>query len=204
MGQGRGALTEAPDLGNHLPQKVRVKQPGLPSNDLDPIERRNREISLFQKDITRRRKKKLRSISARLCVFVFLPTLLVGWYVFQIATPIYATKSEFLILQADAQGGSGTGGLLTGTQFATSQDSIAMQSYLQSKDTMLRLDSDAGFKSHFTPGHIDPIQRLGDDPTNVEAHETFQKNVKVGYDPTEGVLRMEVIAAAPETSLRFS
>ena len=117
---------------------------------------------------------------------------------------MYATKSEFLILQADNQGGSSIGGLLSGTQFATSQDSIAVQSYLQSKDAMLRLDQDVGFKSHFTQEFIDPIQRLTADPTNEEAFKTYQKNVKVGYDPTEGVLRMEVVAADPATSARFS
>ena len=69
---------------------------------------------------------------------------------------------------------------------------------------MLRLDQDVGFKSHFTQSFIDPVQRLTEDPTNEEAFKTFQRNVKVGYDPTEGVLRMEVIAADPQTSAQFS
>jgi capsular polysaccharide transport system permease protein len=187
-----------------LPQTVPDKDANLPSSNVNPVEQRNREISEIQADITRRRRRKLRMLGARLGFFVLLPTLLAGWYFFAIATPMYATKSEFLILQADSQGGSGLGGLLTGTQFATSQDSIAVQSFLQSKDAMLRLDSDVGFKSHFTQEFIDPIQRLGDDPSNEEAYKSYQKKVKVGYDPTEGVLRMEVIAADPETSARFS
>jgi len=133
-----------------------------------------------------------------------LPTLVAGWYYYRIATPMYATNAEFLILQADNQGGSGLGGLLSGTQFATSQDSIAVQSYLQSKDAMLRLDGDVGFKSHFTQDFIDPIQRLGAAPSNEAAYKLYKKNIKVGYDPTEGVLRMEVIAADPAVSAQFS
>jgi capsular polysaccharide transport system permease protein len=187
-----------------LPQTVPADDTRLPSRDLNPVERRNREISDIQADITRRRRQKLRMLGARLAFFVMLPTLLAGWYFYAVATPMYATKSEFLILQADSQGGAGLGGLLSGTQFATSQDSIAVQSYLQSKDAMLRLDQDVGFKSHFSQRDIDPIQRLSENPTNEEAYKIFKKMVKVGYDPTEGVLRMEVIAADPQSSAQFS
>jgi capsular polysaccharide transport system permease protein len=190
---------------DRLPQTVPDRKQDLPAQPLDPAIRRAREISDIQRDIARRRRLKFASLLARLSVFVFLPTALAGYYFYALATPMYATKSEFLILQADTQAGSGGfGGLLSGTQFATSQDSIAVQSYLQSKDAMLRLDADVGFKSHFTQESIDPIQRLEEDPTNEQAHALYQKHVKVGYDPTEGVIRMEVIAADPATSARYS
>jgi len=116
---------------------------------------------------------------------------------------MYAAKSEFLILKADNTGG-GALGLLSGTQFATSQDSIAVQSFLQSKEALIRLDGDIGYKSHFTQEWIDPLQRLNENPTNEEAYKTYQRNVKVGYDPTEGSIRMEVTAADPEVAAQFS
>lgn len=200
--------TEPPaekDARIQLPQTLPKGGETLPSTHLSPADQRNRQIFEIQQDIARRRRRKLQMLMARLTAFVFLPTLLAGWYFFSFATPMYATKSEFLILQADSQGGSGgLGGLLSGTQFATSQDSIAVQSYLQSKDAMLRLDSDVGFKSHFTQQSIDPIQRLAPNPNNEEAYAIYKKRVKVGYDPTEGVLRMEVVAADPMVSARFS
>ncbi|WP_299674150.1 capsule biosynthesis protein [uncultured Roseobacter sp.] len=189
-----------------LPQTTPLDRETLPATEhLSPAELRDRQISEIQQDITRRRRRKLAMLLTRLSFFVFLPTILAGWYFYAVATPMYATKSEFLILQADSAGsGSGLGGLLSGTQFATSQDSIAVQSYLQSKDAMLRLDDEVGFKSHFTQDSIDPIQRLTADPSNEQAYRTYQKNVKVGYDPTEGVLRMEVIAADPGVSANIS
>lgn len=187
-----------------LPQTATVKKTELSTETISPSDRRMREISEIQQDIARRRRRKLALLSARLGIFVFLPTFLAGLYFYVIATPMYATTSQFLILQADSAGGSGIGGLLSGTQFATNQDSIATQSYLQSKDAMVRLDKDEGYKAHFANPDIDPIQRLSPDASNEEAYKLYKKTVKIGYDPTEGVIRMEVIAAEPEVSARFS
>ncbi|MCR9126604.1 MAG: capsule biosynthesis protein [Rhodobacteraceae bacterium] len=187
-----------------LPQRIEPKKQALPSTEVSPQQSRNREISEIQKDIAKRRRRKMALLSTRLAFFVMLPTLIAGWYFYVAATPMYATKSEFLILQADGAGGQALGGLLSGTQFATNQDAIAVQSYLQSKDAMLRLDSDVGFKSHFSQGWIDPIQRIATDASNESAYKTFKKNVKIGYDPTEGVVRMEVVAADPQIATEFS
>ncbi|MEO9777612.1 MAG: capsule biosynthesis protein [Sedimentitalea sp.] len=187
-----------------LPQTVPGVHPSLPSVELSPAERRNHEIGQIQRDMMRRRRRKLMFLLTRLSFFVLLPTILAGLYYFKLATPIYASNSEFLILKADNSGGSGLGGLLSGTQFATTQDSIAVQSYLQSKDAMLRLDRDMGFKERFSQDWIDPIQRLSPDATNEEAYRTYKKYVKIGYDPTEGVIRMEVSAPDPIVSTDFS
>ncbi|MFV0512587.1 MAG: capsule biosynthesis protein [Jhaorihella sp.] len=195
---------ERPESRIQLPQTVPAGKQTLPSTDLNPMERRMREIGDIQRDIARRRRRKLALLMTRLAFFVLLPTFIVGWYFYTVATPMYATKSEFLILKADNSGGGGLGGLLSGTQFATSQDSIAVQSYLQSKDAMLRLDRDVGFKSHFTQPWIDPIQRLSPAPSNEEAYKIYRKYVTIGYDPTEGVLRMDVAAADPEVAAEYS
>ena len=186
-----------------LPQTIPSAKTTLPSTELSPAERRNREIAEIQRGIAKRRRRKLLALTARLAFFVGLPTVVAGYYYYSVATPMYATKSEFLILTSDGTSGA-VGGLLSGTQFATSQDSIAVQGFLQSKDAMLRLDRDSGFKAHFTQDWIDPIQRLNPAPSNEEAYKTYKKNIKIGYDPTEGVIRMEVSAADPHVSAEFS
>lgn len=195
---------EKPSPRIQLPQTVPTGKQTLPSTEVNPIEKRMREIGEIQRDIARRRRRKLALLMTRLAFFVMLPTIIVGWYFHSLATPMFSSKSEFLILKADNSGGGGLGGLLSGTQFATSQDSIAVQSYLQSKDAMLRLDQDVGFKAHFTQPWIDPIQRLSENASNEEAYKTYQKNVKIGYDPTEGVIRMEVTAADPLVAANYS
>ncbi|MFX0541905.1 capsule biosynthesis protein [Roseovarius sp. S4756] len=187
----------------HLPQTMPA-QTTLPSTHLSPAERRSEEIGRIQRDIGKRRRRKLLLLFTRLAAFVFLPTLLAGYYYYGVATPMYSTKSEFLILSNDGGGGGGLGGFKLPSQFATGQDAIATQSYLLSKDAMLRLDRDVGFREHFSQPWIDPIQRLDADASNEEAYKLYKKYMKIGYDPTEGVLRMEVSTADPEVSAEFS
>ncbi|SEK56240.1 capsule biosynthesis protein [Roseovarius nanhaiticus] len=187
-----------------LPQTMPA-QTTLPSTHLSPAERRGEEIMRIQKDIGKRRRRKLLLLLTRLAAFVFLPTLLAGYYYYAVATPMYSTKSEFLILSNDGGGGGGgMGGFKLPSQFATGQDAIATQSYLLSKDAMLRLDRDVGFREHFSQEWIDPIQRLDPDASNEEAYKLYKKYMKIGYDPTEGVLRMEISTADPEVSAEFS
>lgn len=164
------------------------------------------EVQRIQRDIVSRRRRRLLLLAARLCVFVMLPTLLAAYYYSVVATPLYTTQSEFVIQQADSANpaAGGFAGMFSGTALATSQDSVTVQSYLQSRDAMRRLDSDLGFRAHFSqPGH-DPLLRLEPDASSEAAYRLYQKMVRIGYDPSEGIIRMEVRATDPETSEAFS
>lgn len=187
-----------------LPQTVPTGRETLPSTELSPAQRREQEVSEIQRDLVRRRRRKLGLLLTRLAFFVLLPTLVAGYYFYAVATPMYATKSAFLIIKNESGSGGGVGGLFSGTQFATSQDSIATQSYLASKDAMLRLDGEAGFRAHFEQDWIDPIQRLAPEASNEDVYSLYSKYVEIGYDPTEGVIRLEVSAADPQVSAEFS
>lgn len=188
-----------------LPQTVPQGPRNLPSTErATPADRRANEIMKIQQDIARRRRRKLALLMSRLAMFVFLPTLFVGWYFFVMATPMYGTKSEFVIQKAEAGASPGLGGLFQGTSMATQQDSITVQSYLTSRAAMARLDADHGFREHFSAADIDPIQRLASDATAEQTYKVYLSHVVISYDPTEGILKMEVIAADPATSQEFS
>ncbi|MBY0136910.1 capsule biosynthesis protein [Paracoccus yeei] len=179
-------------------------QTNQPSREALTEDRRAAEIIRIQRDIARRRRRKLIMLFARLAAFVGLPTLLAGYYYFNVATPLYATESQFQIQQAEKASSGGLGGLFSGTQLATNPDSVAVQSYLSSRDAMLRLDRELGFKQAFQDESIDPILRLPPDATNEQAYKLYRNSVKLGYDPTEGVINMEVIAPDPKLSEQFS
>jgi capsular polysaccharide transport system permease protein len=189
-----------------LPQTIQQGRALAAPDPAAAAERRASEIMRIQQDLIRRRRQRLISLFSRLAVFVLLPTLLAGYYYFVIATPMYATKSEFVIQQSQPAGGAagGLSGLFQGTSLATQADAIAVQSYLTSRAAMVRLDEEEGFKAHFSQDHIDPIQRLDPVASNEAAYKLYQRLLTIGYDPTEGIVKMEVIAADPETSQRFS
>ncbi len=169
---------------------------------------REKELKRVQHEIAKRRRKRMALLGARLLVFVTLPTFLVTWYFYLIATPMYGTESQFIIQQADSQGGMGAvGGLLpsaAGMGMGGQSEAASVQAYLQSRAAMNRLDDEEGFKEHFSGSGIDILRRLSEDATNEDAFKLYKRHVQIGYDPTEGVVRLEVIAATPEDSERFS
>ena len=194
-----------PDEKVQLPQTVGPKNK-LPAQESTPAQDRAEAILAVQRDIARRRRLKLSLLFARLAVFVGLPTLIIGYYFAFIATPLYGTKSAFLIQQNESAGGSsgGLGSMFGSNQLATVQDSIAVQGYLTSREAMLRLDAEHGFKAHFQDENFDAITRLPADASNEAAYKVYTRHVKIGYDPTEGIIDMEVVAATPEASQIFS
>lgn len=198
--------------GNPLPARMPprgevgpVRRPPLPPAEEMTEERRAAEISRIQQDIARRRRRKLMMLALRLFLLVLLPSIIAGYYFTKIATPLYSTYSQFLIQQADSSGSThSSGGMLGSSPLGVNTDSVAVQSYLTSRDAMLRLDRELGFRKAFEDAAIDPVQRLSPDATNEEAYSVYKRNVKIGYDPTEGVLNMEVIAPDPQLSEQFS
>lgn len=197
---GASAKDEKPKL----PQTVEKAEPKPPSRVVLDESQRAQEILRVQREIAWRRKKRFALMLTRLAAFVILPTVLAGYYFSSLATPMYGTNSEFVIQQAQPQGMSAASSLLAGSPMATAQDSITVQSYLQSREAMLRLEADLGFKEHYSDPVIDPIQRLVPDATNEEAYRTYTQHVKISYDPTEGIIKMEVIAPDPALSAAFS
>ncbi|MBM2576785.1 capsule biosynthesis protein [Jannaschia sp. Os4] len=183
----------------------RANRPAAPAPGAGDAERAD-AIQKIQRDIARRRRRRLALLGIRLGFFVGLPTLVAGFYFYVMATPMYATQSEIVIQQADAASaaGAGIGGLFSGTGLATQQDSIGVQSYLLSRTALERLDADLGFTAHFSDPTIDPLQRLEPDATQEDAYALYKRKVSIGYDPTEGLIKMEVVAADPATSAAFS
>ena len=202
-GNRRSEPTQADeDDGPQLPQTYSA--PAAPS-EYAPQERESLEVMEIQRDIARRRRRRLALLAARLLVFVMLPTLMAGIYYYRIATPLYATEAEFVIQSVDQEGGmAGFASLFAGTGLATNEDSIAVQSYLGSREAMMRLDAEHGFKAHFSQGHIDPIRRLAEDASNEDAYALYRRQVQIGFDPAEGLVQLKVIAADPEASETFS
>jgi capsular polysaccharide transport system permease protein len=214
-GTGGGAAAAAAAggaTGNTLP--VRAATARVPSTEVNApapppgagsfsADERAAEIMQVQRDIARRRRRKLVQLATRLACFVLLPTMLVSYYFYAHATPLYATNTSFVIETAEAPSASG-GSLFGGSGFATASESITVQDYLESREAMIRLDEELDFRGHFSDEAIDPLLRLAPDASVEQMYETYLRNLVISYDPTEGLIRMEVLAADPVLSQRFS
>ncbi|MEM7614328.1 MAG: capsule biosynthesis protein [Pseudomonadota bacterium] len=196
--------------GNQLVQRVKEGDNALVDPNAKTPEQieleREQAIAEIQKGLIARRRKRLFGLFLRLIVFVALPTIALAYYYIAIATPMYETESKFVIQTSEnpAAGASGLGGLLAGTGLATSQDSVVVQEYLTSREAFARLNRDFGYMRHFQDPNIDVIQRLPSDASIDDAYAYFTNKVTIGYDPTEGIVRMAVVATTPEASQRFS
>lgn len=200
------AVRQAP-VPSILPERSPAPpgRPALPSREELTEEKRAAEIYRIQRDLARRRRRRMAMLAMRLALVVFLPTAMVGIYYGRYASPLYATVSQFQIQSAESgSGASGLSGMLGGSGLGTNQDAVAVQSYLTSRDAMLRLDEDLGFRRAFQDPSVDAIKRLPADATNEATFSLYKDSVKIGYDPTEGVLNMEVIAPDPQLSEKFA
>ncbi len=196
--------TEAKQILSALPAKLGA-DPKVPSTQTaDPTDQAEQaqQIMAMQRDIVRRRRRRFMFLGARVGAFVLFPTLLCFYYFAFWATPSYATKSEFIVQQAEVA--ASTSGLLGGTPLAANQDSILVQDFLTSRGALQRLDEEYGYREHFSDQSIDSLQRVEDGSSNETLFKHYKKHVKVGFDPTEGVLRMEVAAITPDMNRVFS
>jgi capsular polysaccharide transport system permease protein len=193
---------------NPVPGGAEAKAPGQPAPGGPEViseEQRQADIKAIQRSIARRRKARFILIALRLMIFVALPTWLAGYYFYVVATPMYEVESQMVIQKPDSGGSSSAvGGLLGGSGLSNLEDSVIVQGYLNSREAMQRLNDENGFISHFQQDFVDDIQRLPPDVSMEAAYEKYQKYVQIGYDPTEGVIRMSVIALTPEKAAEFA
>lgn len=197
-----GANTPALRAPNQPPAIAKPAQ--LPSRESMTEENRAAEILRIQKDLAKRRRRRMFMLAMRLLVFVALPTIAAGWYYFSVATPLYGTVSQFQVQIATGPESAATGSALGMSPLGAVTDAIAVQGYLTSREAMLRLDEEVGFKEAYQGPSIDPLTRLPPDASNEDTYDLYRESIKISFDPTAGVVDMETIAPSPELSEKFS
>lgn len=167
---------------------------------------RAERVEAIRRDLVRRRRRKGGGMLLKLWLVVFLPTLLVAGFLWFKASDLYRSDSVFTVQNADVAAGAAAGGLLgslVGGGGAV-YDSVAVQSFILSRDVLRRLDDEHGLIAHFQDPDLDWFHRLPPDTSFENAYEFYKKMVSVSFDPTEGVLEMSLVAADPDSAERFS
>lgn len=167
-------------------------------------EERQLEIAKLEKKIKQRRESRMRKLIRRFSLFVILPTIIMVVYYYFIATPLYGANTQMNIQKASNAATQGMQSLFAGTALASQRDSISVQDYLNSRSAFTRLENDYPFAQLFMGDNVDPFLRLSDDATPEDAYSLYRKQVKVTYDNTDQMLRMEVRTPTSQSALAVS
>ena len=197
---------------NQVPAKQREKKTevGFVEDDAFEAARIAREARMreIRNELRRRRRWRAMGMLLRFAIFVLIPTAIVGWYYFEKATDMYVSESA-MIFKSGSSAAPG-GGLLGAVMGSSPTDSVALQEYIKSRDILERLDREHGIISHYQSDEIDELHRLAKDATFDDAFKYYaggfirSGKVKVSYDLAEGLVRLSIVAADPESAKRFN
>jgi len=139
---------------------------------------------------------------------VILPTLLVAFYYYAIASDQYESKADFVVRRADNPvSGNGFGQLL-GMNFgasATSSEAYLVADYLLSHDALKRLRDEDQIVARFRRPHIDWISRLWfAEPTPEKLLEYYRDQVTIEQDIETGISHLSVHGFTQEDAYAIS
>lgn len=165
---------------------------------------RAERVEAIRRDLVRRRRRKGGTMLLKLWAVVGLPTLMVGYFLWFVASPMYESESSFFVESADGAGAASGGLLSSFIGGGGSNDPVAVQTYVNSRDVLRLLNAEHDWSAHFQSSDLDFRNRLREDATFEEEYAHYRKMVTVSYDPTEGIIEMSVVASDSQTALRFN
>lgn len=151
-----------------------------------------------------RRRENGRRMLRRLAVFVALPALVAGIYLYFIAVPFYEANASFAVLSGKDEGGqsSTVAGLLAPGSSMT--DGFKVHEYILSRQMMMQMEEKYGFMAHFSSNEVDFVSRFdGPMGINSNALDYFRSRVTVSVDIQQGLLRLAVQARSREMAATF-
>lgn len=136
---------------------------------------------------------------------VGLPVLLLGGYLYLIASNQYQSEAHFIVRSQNVAEAPGTGislalSMVTGST-AAQNESMSVADYLTSHDAVEALRRQAQLVERMHRSEIDPFSRLSKaDPTPEQLLKYYRKQVKVHMSTETGITTLEVRSFRPEDS----
>ena len=135
-------------------------------------------------------------------LFVVLPTVGAGVYLFGFAANQYVSEAKFVVRGAASPPSGVLSSLLQGAGVSRAQDdTFAVQDYILSRDALQELATTMDVRALFNRPEADPLSRfpmpfMGE--TNEHLFKHYLNRVDVSYDSTTGVTALTVKAFRPE------
>ncbi len=132
---------------------------------------------------------------------VVLISLLILVYFIEVASPRYATQSQFVVKRAGAAELPVSGLAALGAVSSSTKDSLIIKRFIESRVMAMALDEKIELKSHYQNKSNDWLSRLKPDASAEEFVEYYQKHISVFHDEMSDVVVIEVQAFSPEYAL---
>lgn len=143
-----------------------------------------------------RMKKRHWALIGGVGLFVVLPLLLVGLYLWLVAEDQYASTTGFTVRQEE--GASATdllGGLAGLTGASASADGDVLYEYIRSQAVVRRIDEKLGLREYYAEyWSQDPVFALWPDASIEDLHWYWDRIVRVSYDQSTGLTELQVLA----------
>lgn len=190
----RGAETIEPipaERGRALVQRARerlawTRLPGLRPPDTRPV-------------------SYTRILLRRFGLFVALPTAVIGFYLFAIASNQYIAEAKFAVRgNVEPMEHSNLGEFAALIQKHNSQDSYIVRDFIRSQTLVSAMEKSVGLSKIFSRGEADLWVRYSDPQPIEELTKYWRRQVDAHIDAISGVIRLSVRTFTPQDSLTIA
>lgn len=164
------------------------------------------DLQEVRKTILRQQKKRRLFAYFQFLLFVIVPTALTGWYVTNIATPLYEARSVVTIAKPGGQTEPGFPGVL-GMPLSQGNlnEAFMAKEFIDSEEMIRLMEEQEGLITYLSDPQIDPLQRLRYLPgLQVGPDSYYHRYVRSAVNIQTGLLTLYVNARTPEDAQRFS
>ena len=147
----------------------------------------------------------LRMLIRRICLFVLLPTALVGVYLFLIASDQYIADAQFAVRgNVEPMGDVNVGEFTSLIQKHNSQDSFIVRDYILSQTMVEALDKSLHISKLFSRSEADFWARYSDPQPIEELTKYWREQIGVRIEAVSGIITLSVRAFTPQDALTIN
>jgi len=151
---------------------------------------------------------RLKELSALFTIVVVVPCAAAVLYFGLFASDVYVSESRFIVRSPDKPAMGGLGMLFKTAGFSNASDEIiAAQEYVQSRDALRALNRGDAFRKSYSDSSIslfDRFDTLGWSDSFEQLYDYYLGKVKAEHDTTNGIATLTVRAYSPKDAQRFN
>lgn len=153
-------------------------------------------------------REKVRNLPWAFLLVVVLPTVLVAFYYFVLATPRYVSEAHFIVRETNSRQPTGLGLVLQSAGLSAAQgDAFAVHEYMTSRDALRELDRNGMVSRALSAPGVDFLSRQPNawsGHTFEDLYKGFQRYLTVGYNSQTGISTVRVEAFTPQEAQKIN